>query len=214
MLCSLAIFLTSGDDRWCSASSVEMRACLAEPRGFGRGGGGRRGLFFDPDRLGLRPGLAGIAVATDVEAADAGDPSACGDGFGGSTAFGAACRRRGALVCGAADGLASGLVRRRGSACGGGSDDGHDAVDRDRFAFLDADLRHDTRSRRRDFGVHFVGGNLEQRLVAVDLLADFLDPADDRALGNRLAHLRHHDVSSHLQLSTIKSQLSLLSSQT
>ena len=45
-----------------------------------------------------------------------------------------------------------------------------------------------------NLGIDLVGRDLEQRLVAVDRVADLLDPADDRAFGDRLAHLGHHDV--------------------
>ena len=33
--------------------------------------------------------------------------------------------------------------------------------------------------------------------VALNRLAHLLDPADDRAFGDRLAHLRHHDIGGH-----------------
>ena len=55
----------------------------------------------------------------------------------------------------------------------------------------------DAGRRRRDLGVDLVGRDLEQRLVALDRVADLLDPADDRAFGDRLAHLRHHDIGRH-----------------
>ncbi len=87
--------------------------------------------------------------------------------------------------------------RRRGRLLARRANRGDDAVDRDRFAFLDADLEQRARRRRRNLGVHLVGGNLEQRLVAIDAVADLLDPADDRALGDRLAHLRHYDWCRH-----------------
>ena len=48
---------------------------------------------------------------------------------------------------------------------------------------------------RRDLGVDLVGRDLEQRLVAVDRVADLLEPPDDGPFGDRLAHLRHHDVA-------------------
>ena len=72
-----------------------------------------------------------------------------------------------------------------------------DAVDRHRLPFLDLDLGQHARGRRRDLGVDLVGRDLEQRLVAIDRVADLLDPADDRAFGDRLAHLGHHDVGRH-----------------
>src|SRR6185436_10537524 len=71
-LCSFAILRTSGDERWRMASSG-VSACAFAACGAGAGGAGGGGAT---DGLG--------------DAADAvGDPSACGVGFGGSTAFAA-----------------------------------------------------------------------------------------------------------------------------
>ncbi len=89
--------------------------------------------------------------------------------------------------------------RRVGGLRPGGADRRHDAVDGHRLAFLDGDLEQHAGRRRRDLRVHLVGRDLEQRLVAVDAVADLLDPPDDRALGNRLAHLGHHNWSGHGQ---------------
>jgi hypothetical protein len=91
--------------------------------------------------------------------------------------------------------------RGRGRFGAGFPDHRDHAVDGDGLAFLDADLGHHAGGRRRDLRVDLVGGDLEQRLVAIDLVADLLDPADDRAFGNRLAHLGHHNISRHDGLS-------------
>src|SRR5438477_268838 len=45
--------------------------------------------------------------------------------------------------------------------------------------------------------VDLVGRDLEQRLIAVDLIARLLDPADDSALRDRFSHLRHDDIDGH-----------------
>src|SRR5919204_347412 len=60
---------------------------------------------------------------------------------------------------------------------------------------LDA-LQH-PRHRRGHLGVDLVGGDLEQRLVDLDLVALLLQPARDGALGDRLAELRHLDWCGH-----------------
>jgi hypothetical protein len=65
----------------------------------------------------------------------------------------------------------------------------------DGLAFWNADLRDNTTRRRRNLRVHFVGGDLEERFVSLDRLADLLQPAGDRALGYGLAELWHEDVS-------------------
>src|SRR5436189_268480 len=54
-----------------------------------------------------------------------------------------------------------------------------------------------------DLGVHLVPRNLEQRLVALDRVAHLLDPADDGPFGDRLAHLRHNDVSHKRSLNLV-----------
>ena len=63
---------------------------------------------------------------------------------------------------------------------------------RHRRAFLDEDLLEDTLIRGRDFGVHLVGNDLEERLVLGDVIAGLLEPFADSALGDALAELRHH----------------------
>ena len=73
----------------------------------------------------------------------------------------------------------------------------------DRLAFLVADLEHHAGGRAGDLGVHLVGGDLEQRLVALDLVADLDQPLGDRALGDRLAHLGHHDFGCHSLISSL-----------
>ena len=76
---------------------------------------------------------------------------------------------------------------------------GHDAMDRHRLAFLGRDLGQDAGCRRRNFGVNLVGGNLEQRLVALDELTGLLEPADDGPFGDRLPHLGHQDGRWHVR---------------
>ena len=47
---------------------------------------------------------------------------------------------------------------------------------------------------RGHLGVDLVGGDLEQRLVGLDVVADLLEPAGDRAFGDRLPQLGHRHV--------------------
>jgi hypothetical protein len=70
-------------------------------------------------------------------------------------------------------------------------------VDRHCLAFRRPNLEKDTRGRRWDFGIDLVSGDLEQGLVALDLVADALDPSDDGSFGDGLAHLRHYDIGRH-----------------
>ena len=55
---------------------------------------------------------------------------------------------------------------------------------------LDLDLQQRAGDRRRDLGVDLVGGDLEQRLVDRDLVADLLEPAGDGALGDATRRAR------------------------
>ena len=78
----------------------------------------------------------------------------------------------------------------------------HDGLHRDRLAFLHQDLGERAGDRRRDLGIHLVGGDLEDRFVALDRVADLLHPARDGALGDGLAHLGHDDVDTGHVLSS------------
>src|SRR5438045_245216 len=109
-------------------------------------------------------------------------PASAADGFCGSGAAGPG-RTSGAGLPGPAaaawsgGGRGGGVDARRGSGgrrLGPGaalSDDRHHAVDRNRLAFLVADLGEDAGDRRGNLGVDFVRGDLEQRLVALDVVA-------------------------------------------
>src|SRR5262249_58790701 len=70
-------------------------------------------------------------------------------------------------------------------------DDRELGADGDRLVLRDRDPAQNARSRGGDFGVHLVGGYLEQRLVRLDALALLLEPARDGALGDAFAKLGH-----------------------
>ena len=63
-----------------------------------------------------------------------------------------------------------------------------------RLAFLHQHFRQRAGRGRRNLGIHLVGGDLEQRLVALHALAGLLEPLGQRAFDNALAHLGHHYV--------------------
>ena len=75
------------------------------------------------------------------------------------------------------------------------ADHGEPDAHLDRLALGHEDLGEDAGRGRGHLGVDLVGRDLEERLVALDRVPDGLHPAGDRALGHRLAELRHHDVS-------------------
>ena len=54
----------------------------------------------------------------------------------------------------------------------------------------------------RNLGVDFVGGDFEQRLVALDFIAGLFQPLGDGALEDAFAHLGHDDVDRQRQRSS------------
>src|SRR5699024_6993627 len=81
-----------------------------------------------------------------------------------------------------------------GRLAGAVADAGDDVADLDGVVFLSEDLDQGACDRGWDLGVDLVGGDLEQWLVDLDLVADGLQPLGDGALGDGLAELRHGDV--------------------
>jgi hypothetical protein len=61
----------------------------------------------------------------------------------------------------------------------------------------DLDLLECARRRRGNLRIHFVGRDLKQRLVAVDFVANLLQPLGQRSLGDRFAHLGHYYIRRH-----------------
>jgi hypothetical protein len=122
----------------------------------------------------------GLARERTSAACVVGAPSACAFAAGGGAAW--PCRA-------ASDPLQGGRLRS------GRGDDGNHRVDRYGFAFVRANLRHTPAAGDGILRIDLVGGDLEERLVAVDASPDLLDPADDRPFGDRLAHLRHQYVA-------------------
>ena len=120
--------------------------------------------------------------------------AACGAGRGWAWAarparsgcFGAGSLGRGLLGRAARPGPA----RPAAPAAGGRlarADDGELGTDLDGLVLRDLDLEQRARDRGGDLGVDLVGGDLEQRLVDGDGVADLLEPAGHGALGDRLA---------------------------
>ena len=95
----------------------------------------------------------------------------------------------GRLGGGARLGRGGGLCRLRA-----GRHAGDHLPDGDGLAGLGQDLRDRPGGGRRHLRVHLVGGDLDERLVGRDRVADLLRPLEHDALGDRLAHLRHDDV--------------------
>ena len=75
-----------------------------------------------------------------------------------------------------------------------GGDDRQLGADVDGVALLHEDLGHVAGRRRGDLGVDLVGGDLEEGLVLLDLVAHLLEPLGDGALGDGLPELGHGDV--------------------
>ena len=165
--CSEAIRATTGETNVFSpAPSLVSAAAGAAPERAAAGTGGGAAVGVSPSEL---EGAAASAAASCV----AGSGGACG-GLG--------------LGLGFRSSLGS---RDLGS---GRRDHRELRPDLDRLAFLHEDLLDDALAGARNLGVDLVGRDLEQRLVGGDLLAFLLEPLRDRPLGDRDAHLGHHDV--------------------
>ena len=77
---------------------------------------------------------------------------------------------------------------------GPGGDPADDLADRDGLARLGEDLGDGAGRGGGHLGVDLVRGDLDDRGVGLDRVADGLGPLEHDALGDRLAHLRHDDV--------------------
>ena len=90
-----------------------------------------------------------------------------------------------------------------------------DTVYRDGVALFGEDLGQDSRRRRRNLGVHLVSRDFEQRLVAVNLVADFggLEAASGLELAVRGTATSYERELRHVRrdLSTVLKRLDLLS---
>jgi hypothetical protein len=78
----------------------------------------------------------------------------------------------------------------------------HHCIDLHRGAFGNFDFAQHAGGGRGNLGIHLVGGNFKQWLVALHLFARLLKPLGDGAFNNGLAHLRHNNVSRHSSLSS------------
>ena len=213
-LCSAAILRTTGEERvWRSSSTVISRARLlrgaaAAPARAARGAARRRRW---PAARAPRPRCRrrrrrrrGVGRAG----------GGAGDAGGGAAGGGAAARVRRGRGAAAARG---GAERGGAAGCGaaGAAAASPSAPITPTTVLIgtvvpgcDADLLQHARGRGGDLGVHLVGGDLEQRLVALDLVADLLHPLGDGPLGDGLAHLGHDDVGHWLVTSAIAAQYS------
>ncbi len=81
------------------------------------------------------------------------------------------------------------------------ADDRQDRAHLDRVVLLRLDLQQGAGDRRRDLGVDFVGGDLEQRLIHGDGVPYRLQPAGDGAFGDALAEGREVDFGGHVSAS-------------
>ena len=95
------------------------------------------------------------------------------------------CRSRG--LCGSSgSGSRAGGVNHR-----------HHRLNRHRLPFVELNFFQHAGGGRGNFGVHFIRGNFEQRLVALDFVAGLFQPLGDGAFENAFAHLGHDDVNGH-----------------
>jgi hypothetical protein len=84
-----------------------------------------------------------------------------------------------------------------GAVLGGAAAAAYDCVHADRGSFGDFDFAQDAGSGGGNFGIYFIGGDFEQRFIALHFVAGFLQPLGNCAFNDGLAHLGHDDVSRH-----------------
>ena len=77
------------------------------------------------------------------------------------------------------------------------TDLGDDGAHVYRVILISNDLEEHTGYWRRDFGIDLVGGNLQQRFIDLDLVANLLQPLSHSAFSYGLAQFRHFDGMRH-----------------
>ncbi len=77
------------------------------------------------------------------------------------------------------------------------ADDADHGVHLDGVACLDLDLLERAGRGSGNFGVNLVGGDFEQRLVALDFVAGLLEPLGNGSFEDRFPHLGHDYVCWH-----------------
>ncbi len=145
--------------------------------------------FLGGDDVGLHdpPAGAGAGNAGEVDSLGGGDPPGDGGGLGVA---------RGGAVAGRRRWCRSGLGSRRCGASAARSrlEAGERLADLDDVVGLDERLEDGAGDGGGDLGVDLVGRDLDDRVALGDLVARLLVPLEDDALGDRLAHLGHHEV--------------------
>ena len=187
--------LTSRPRSATSRRTIGDVSAASAPRRLGRRGeAGRHRLGLGRRRRAAGAGAYDTAGAgASGGAAGAGAPvparaRGSGSGAGAGSRLGLRVRAAGA------GGAARGRPGAAGGGGGGVAEHREARADLDRLALGHQDLRDHAGDRRGHLGVDLVGGDLEQGLVGVDVLADVLQPAGDRAFGDRLPELGHRHV--------------------
>ena len=213
MRCAMILRIWDMGTRSPGVTAGVGREAGAETGAAGLGSAGRAGVpvptaVFDEVEdvlLGDAGALAGAFDLGEIDVVLAGELA---DERGGADVF-FFCGERGGLprLYGSGGGGNSWSLRdgsgRRGfggsGGCGSGAiaDDTDYGVDLDGVALGDFDFLEDAAGGGGDFGVDLVGGDFEQRLVALDFVAGLFEPLGDGAFEDGLAHLGHDYVSRH-----------------
>ncbi len=127
-----------------------------------------------------------LLFASDL--ADQGEERTCSASSVAATGCAAGALMAGAGVGELAVGAAGAVVPPRTA------NDGNDGVDLRCLTRGNFDFGEDAGGGRGNLGVDLVGRDLKERLVALDGVADVLQPLRDGAFEDGLAHLRHEDV--------------------
>jgi hypothetical protein len=177
----------------------EGGGCSAERLRLAFDGGGRGPVTLRREHVRLGDSAAG-AGALDPRQVDAVGPGCAPRHRGRPGTVGLLAIRR--TVLGATDLTIRGCFA--GGACGRFNLLGcfalrqlrHRLADLDGLVGADEDLGDRARGRSRHLGVHLVGGDLDHGLTLLDLVALGDVPLEHGPLGDRLTHLRHHDLEA------------------
>ena len=180
----------------------ERGGWAADGRDLGAGCGGRRRIAIPFDRredifLDHAPARARALNRVEI------DPLGAGDARGDRSCIARpVARGRGGAIGGRAlvGALGRGLHGPAGCARAR-LDAAQDGSDRDRGIGLDQDLGDRARGRGGNLGVDLVGGDLYQRVVDRNSIANRNLPLEHRALGHGIAHLGEGDFHEFVGLS-------------
>ncbi len=196
--------------RAASSAGDGARTCTAAAvAATGVGGAAARSIAASMSPLVTRPslpvpGTVDASSPDSVESLRTDGASGASETLAAGLAAAASGSRLGRRGCGRRCGR---FCRRRRSFIGAGAflDLAEHRADGDGLAVLGGDLAEHAGGRRRHLDCHFVGLELDQRLVDRDRIARLLEPFADGRLGHRFPERRHANFSHGIPLASASS---------